>query len=217
VSEVTPPDDTVEPVGVYPAERVKAFADAVVAIAMTLLILPLMESVTEVAGNDDSAGHWFVEHQQQLFSFLLSFVIIAMFWISHHRQFSRVETVTTPLLWLMMAWLLTIVWLPVATSMSGQMSDEDTLVRVVYIGSMILTALMSLAIRLYLRSPPALHHIPDAAIVGGMAADIAMAVLFALALTISLVFPALSYYPLFLMFLSGPLQRVVARILGARR
>ena len=32
----------------YPAERPKAFIDAVVAIAMTLLILPLMDSVADL-------------------------------------------------------------------------------------------------------------------------------------------------------------------------
>ncbi len=34
-----------------PAERLKAFCDAVVAIAMTLLILPLMESVGDAAAD----------------------------------------------------------------------------------------------------------------------------------------------------------------------
>ena len=39
----------------YAAERMKAFVDAVVAIAMTLLILPLLESVSDVAGEDGRA------------------------------------------------------------------------------------------------------------------------------------------------------------------
>ncbi len=207
---------SVGPHATFPAERVKAFADAVVAIAMTLLILPLMESVTEVAGSGDSVGHWFAEHQQQLTSFVLSFVIIAMFWISHHRQFVGVHRVSTPLLWLLMAWLLTIVWLPVATSMSGQLSAEDPFVKVVYIGSMILVALTSLMIRLYLRRHPGLHDLPDDLLLRGIAADIATATLFAVALGLAVLFPVLTYYPLFLMFLSGPLQSVIARLLGAR-
>ncbi len=43
------PDDTGDE-KLYAAERPKAFFDAVVAIAMTLLILPLMESVGDVGG-----------------------------------------------------------------------------------------------------------------------------------------------------------------------
>ncbi|MBN9180660.1 MAG: DUF1211 domain-containing protein, partial [Microbacterium sp.] len=48
---------------IYDADRAKAFIDAVVAIAMTLLILPLMESVGEAAGADQGAAVWIEEHQ----------------------------------------------------------------------------------------------------------------------------------------------------------
>src|SRR6478735_6009389 len=68
-----------------PAERLKAFSDAVVAIAMTLLILPLMESVRDVAAHDLSTWEWLNENAGQLLSFALSFVLIANFWLTHHR------------------------------------------------------------------------------------------------------------------------------------
>jgi uncharacterized membrane protein len=201
----------------FAAERTKAFIDAVVAIAMTLLILPLMESVADVAESDDSVQEWFGEHHQQLLSFVLSFAIIAMFWISHHRLFAQVERVTVALLWISMAWLLTIVWLPVATAMSGRFSDEDPLVKTVYIGSMIATCLLSLATRLYLARHPALHDATPMALRRGMAVDVSMALLFGTALVLAIVFPALGYLPLFVMFLVGPLQSVVARVLGVPR
>lgn len=202
---------------VFTAERAKAFIDAVVAIAMTLLILPLMESVSDVAGEDLTAVHWFAEHQQQLVAFVVSFVIIAMFWINHHRLFSRVERVSIGLIWIAVAWLLSIVWLPVATSMSGQMRDDDPVVKIVYIGSMILTCLVTLAQRAYLRRHRELHDIPDRALLNGLAVDVSMAVLFGLALAITLAFPVLSYYPMFLMFLTGPVQTLFARLFGADR
>lgn len=196
--------------GFFTAERAKAFADAVVAIAMTLLILPLMESVADVASDDRSALHWFAEHQQQLMSFVLSFAIIALFWMTHHRVFATVETVTTPLLWIIMAWLLSIVWLPVATAMSGQMSNDDPFVKIVYIGSMVVTSLIMLAQRLYLRAHPSLHRITHDHLIGGVSADIAVAVLFAVALVISLLVPAVGYWALLIMALVSPLQRLLA-------
>lgn len=197
--------------GFFTSERAKAFADAVVAIAMTLLILPLMESVADVAGADRSALHWFAEHQQALISFLLSFAMIAMFWMTHHRVFASVETVTTPLLWIVMAWLLTIVWLPVATAMSGQMDSDDAFVKIVYIGSMMAIALMMLWQRLYLRAHPRLHHITEAHIVSGLSADIAMVVLFGVALAVAVFVPVIGYWALLVMLLVSPVQRVVAR------
>ncbi len=56
LSMTTPPPAPRDDVPTYAGERVKAFADAVVAIAMTLLILPLMESIADVAASDLSAA-----------------------------------------------------------------------------------------------------------------------------------------------------------------
>jgi uncharacterized membrane protein len=214
---VTDAQEVTEAEGFFTSERAKTFADAVVAIAMTLLILPLMDSVADVAGADRSALHWFGDHQQQLVSFLLSFAMIAMFWMTHHRVFSSVETVTTPLLWIVMAWLLTIVWLPVATAMSGQMDSGDPLVKAVYIGSMLAIALMMLWQRLYLRAHPRLHRITEAHIVSGVSADIAMIVLFAVALATAVFVPVIGYWSLLIMFLVSPVQRAVARRVARRR
>ena len=131
--------------GLFGAERASAFIDAVVAIAMTLLILPLMESVSDIGDAGGTTLLWLAEHEQQLVSFVLSFVIIAMFWMFHHRLFVLVEAITSGLMWLLVGWLLTIVWLPVATAITGAMDDDDNLVKIVYVGSMIATAFFSLS------------------------------------------------------------------------
>lgn len=193
------------------------FVDAVVAIAMTLLILPLMESVADVAEAGASAREWFGEHDQQLVSFVLSFVIIAMFWITHHRLYARVERVTIPLLCISMGWLLTIVWLPVATAMSGRFSDDDALVKVVYIGSMIATCLLTLATRGYLARHPELHDSSTTMLRRGMAVDIAQALLFGLSLLVAVTVRPVGYSALFLMVLVGPAQAAIARLLGVPR
>jgi len=206
---------TPERATVFSSERAKAFIDAVVAIAMTLLILPLMESISDAADDDRSSAHWFAEHQWQLVSFVLSFAIIVMFWINHHRMFARVDRVTTGLLWVSAAWLLSIVWLPVATAMTGRMRDDDTLAQTVYIGSMILVCLLTLTTRLYLRRHGELHGMPERDLREGAAADLAMAALFALALVVALLVPVIGYFALFLMLLTGWVQRLFARLLHA--
>lgn len=140
-----------------------------------------------------------------------------MFWMIHHRIFVLVEHATSALVWVTMAWLLSIVWLPVATAISGQMADSDLLAKVVYIGSLILTCLCSMLIRLYLRAHPALHTMPRKAIAIGIAVDAATATLFALSLAIALAFPQLGYLPLLLMLFGGPVQSAFASLAVKRQ
>jgi uncharacterized membrane protein len=196
-------------------DRTKAFLDAAVAIAMTLLILPLMESVADVAGADRSVAHWFGTHVQQLVAFVLSFIVIGMFWVVHHRLFTHIEKVSLTLLVLMLVWLLSIVWLPVATAMSGQMDAEDPLVRVVYIGSMMLPCLLTLAQRLHLLGHPDAYDRDEAWLRRGIAVDAALTILFGAVLALALLFPAVNYAWFFLvMGLTGPLQALLARVLA---
>lgn len=207
----------------YSADRAKAFVDAVVAIALTLLILPLLDAITGLADENEntnglpSAVTWFGENELLLISFLISFAVIAMFWINHHRMFSGVRRVNIMLLWMNVAWLLTIVWLPVATTMTSVLDSEDPLVKTSYIGTMALTCLLALVQQLYLRAHPALHDITRVALLRGMSANLAMATLFLLSLAVSIAFPALSYVPLFLLVLTGPLIEVYSRMFGVRR
>lgn len=177
---------------------------------MTLLILPLMESVSEAAGSGDDALTWIIEHQSQLVSFAI-IAIIAMFWMNHQRMLEDVRRVTTVLLWLLVPWMLTIVWLPVATALSGRMEDRDPVAKLVYIGSMILTSLLSLGIRLYLHRHPQLHEASSADLRLGIAADVSVAALFALALVLTLLFPVLGYYSLLVMIASGGVQALLNR------
>ena len=59
------------------SERIIAFTDAVVAVAITLLILPLMEFAT---GEADSGKEFFRRRGSLLGSFITSFWIIALMW-----------------------------------------------------------------------------------------------------------------------------------------
>ena len=55
---------------------------------MTLLILPLMESVGMRRPGRLSSFEWLNAERRQLLSFALSFVLIANFWLTHHRLFA---------------------------------------------------------------------------------------------------------------------------------
>lgn len=196
-------------------ERFTAFVDAVVAIAMTLLILPLMESVSEAASAKLSTAEFLGEHRGQLISFAVSFALIAMFWIEHHRVYAKVRSVSTPLILINVAWLFTIVWLPVATAMLGQM-PMDALQVTVYIGSLILTQLATLAAKVYLLRHPDMSDHPRAKLMSGIAGDVASTLLFGAALAVAVWVPDIGYFSLLLTLLTGPVSHLVGRALTAR-
>lgn len=195
----------------FSTERFKTFADAVVAIAMTLLILPLLESVSDAGGKSLTTGDFFAENGGQLFSFALSFLLIANFWMEHHRQYTEVTAITPALLWINIAWLATIVWLPVPTAMLGQM-DSDPLQETVYIGTLILTQVTTLGARLYLLRHPELTTADAQQVRLGVAGDAAAIILFGLALGIAALIGDQGYFALFLLLLTGMLAHALNRL-----
>lgn len=92
-------------VKVMSPERLIAFSDGVIAIAITLLILNLelpahYENMTFI--------QVFRESLTKFDSWLISFWIIGGFWISHHKLFSRVKKIDTTMLWYNLFFLLII-------------------------------------------------------------------------------------------------------------
>ncbi|MDP3952358.1 TMEM175 family protein [Microbacterium sp.] len=195
----------------FAPERLRAFVDAVVAIAMTLLILPLLESVSDAATDGTATGAFLVEHRGQIVSFVLSFVLIALFWMEHHRQYERVLRVSNPLLYINVAWMLTIVWLPVPTAMLGQM-DTDPLQAVLYIGTLILTQATTLAGKLYLMRHPELIDLTPERLRRGAIGDIAAIILFCVALPIAAWVHVVGYFALLLLAFSTPVEKLLDRL-----
>ena len=198
------------------AERLKFFTDAVVAIAMTLLILPLLESVSEAAGEQLSTLEFIEEHQAQLFSFVLSFVLIATFWVSHERLYSQVGTWHGLLMGLNFGWMFTIVFLPVATALVGSFGTDDALLAL-YVGTMLATSLFMAAMNIVVLRSAVLWEDGARPGYGGLSAALALTVLFTVALVGGLLLPPqFKFFALFLLFLTGPVQRVIRYALGRR-
>lgn len=94
-------------------ERLVFFCDAVVAIAITLLALNLkVDHVGPQFSFKDLANSW-----HSFAAFILSFAIIAVFWINHHRFFVYIKAIDAKLVTFNICWLLFIVLLPFTSSL----------------------------------------------------------------------------------------------------
>lgn len=198
------------------ADRLKAFTDGVVAIAMTLLILPLMEGVIDLGREGRTVLEYLREDQGELISFVMSFVLIASLWIGHHRLYDRVTRTSPGLLWLTVAWMFTIVWLPVPTAMVGAM-DDDAAQKSLYVGTLIAANLVLLLVRVHLRRHRELHDVPDGDLRSGIRADVVTVALFAVALAVAVGLPGIGYFAMFLMLLTSPVIRLLKRLDRAAR
>ncbi len=192
-----------------PVERLVFFTDAVVAIAMTLLILPLLESVSEAARDGLTTSEYLAEHDGQLIAFTLSFVIIATFWRSHDRLFGQAAFQDAGLAWLNIAWMLTIVWLPVVTAMVGAM-QTDSLQLALYIGSMLASSLCIFFLQWRLYHHPELLRPQDAEAPRLPRPFPVTSGFFVLALLIAIAVPRAGFWSL-LVLLADPVLEAVLR------
>jgi uncharacterized membrane protein len=68
-------------------DRLLTFVDAVVAIAITLLVLPLAEAGGEINEvGEGGAAELLRLHGDDLVGFALSFVVIARLWVGQHAS-----------------------------------------------------------------------------------------------------------------------------------
>ncbi len=98
--------------------RIAAFSDGVFAFAVTLLVLQL-----EVPKSGDLA-HELTALWPFFISFVISFFVIASYWVSHHRLFALIERYDGRLIWLNFLELFFIVLLPFTASLVGEHGDQ---------------------------------------------------------------------------------------------
>lgn len=105
-------------------ERIVMLTDAVVAIAMTLLVLPLIEAAPEV-DPDDVLG--FLADNWGLFlSFAISFLVIYVFWVEHRQLFAAMSRATSVIRVLNMLWLLVVAFIAFPTALIGREATTST-------------------------------------------------------------------------------------------
>lgn len=119
-------------------ERLVTFVDAIVAIAITLLILPVVDLVGTERGQHST--ELFAVPLGQLAVFLLSFVVIARLWVAHHAIFEHVHRYDAALVFWTLAWAFTIVFLPFPTELAVGTPAKQLSVRALYIGTMALSS-----------------------------------------------------------------------------
>jgi uncharacterized membrane protein len=129
----------------HPLERMIFFSDAVFAIVITLLVIEI--EAPHLAPGATFAHSWreIAHSGASLAAFVLSFLVIGRFWVSHHRLFSHVSRYDDRLLWPNLIFLMAIALMPFATAFFGR-NLSFVVPGLVYDLAMLACAVLSLAL-----------------------------------------------------------------------
>ncbi len=103
-------------------ERFINFTDAVVAIAITLMALPLID--IEGPGPDETVWQVISANSGTIIVFLFAFAIVANSWYQHNRIVNDMRGYDASVFWLNIAWIAVIAVIPWAANLYGSASDR---------------------------------------------------------------------------------------------
>jgi len=96
--------------------RLEAFSDGVFAIVITLLILDVRIPKVDYS----SLVQAMLDVVPKVLAYILSFIIVGIYWVSHHNTSHYVEKIDRTFVWLNVLLLLFVGFIPFPTSLLGQ-------------------------------------------------------------------------------------------------
>ena len=131
--------------------RVEFLTDGIFAVVMTLLVLDI--SVPQISSSHEAidsaaAGTELLDGLfdlwPKLLSFGISFIILAIYWLAHHRQFYYIKHVNRTLIWINFMFLMAICLLPFSASLLGEYHQQQISIFVFGANSIIIGSLLSI-------------------------------------------------------------------------
>lgn len=194
-------------------DRIVNLSDAVVAIAATLLVLPLVDTASEVTGTD--ALRILGDNWDELFAFLLSFAVICRFWLIHHSMFTRVTGFTQSLVWVNFLWLASIAFLPFPTELVSFAGHDNPGTSALYVGTMLVSSVASTAQLAIIARHPEIQSEDVRGTIRIRPAVVASATM-AVVLALVLIVPAVGLYAVLLLIPAGYVEGRIGRGRRAR-
>jgi uncharacterized membrane protein len=100
-------------------DRLETLTDGIFAIAMTLLVLNLQVPRIPAALASARLPHELSALWPKILSFVLSFVVVGVYWVGHHNQFHYIRRADRLFMWLNILFLLFIAVVPFSAGLLG--------------------------------------------------------------------------------------------------
>lgn len=129
--------------------RLEAFSDGVFAIVITLLILDIRFPEVDYS----QFGAALASLLPRILMYVLSFIIIGLYWVSHHNSMQVVKKIDRNFLWMNILLLLCVSFIPFPTSLVGRYPYQAWPI-IIYGGTLIVCNLIGTAMMFYLLRHP---------------------------------------------------------------
>ena len=82
------------------SERIQSLTDGIFAFAMTLLVINIDLPSTPHKIDPELLGKYLFSLWPDFFHYVLSFILLSLFWVEHHQQFYYVKKINRKALWI---------------------------------------------------------------------------------------------------------------------
>lgn len=196
--------------------RIEALVDGIFAVAMTLLVIDLRLPEHLHITSDAQLREALEELLPNFYSWLVSFIVLGVFWVGNHRVYTHVRHVDGGLVWRTILMLGGASLLPFASAVNGHMFSQ--LAQALYAAVMILIAFGSLLVARHIHRNPQLcaHPMDEATYVAICARLCGLGVIALLSVALAGLFPGSANCAFMLAWALRPLGNAVARRYAAQ-
>ena len=104
----------------FKTNRIEALSDGVFAIVMTLLVIELSVPLVSKLKASVELGGMLLEMWPKFFAFAISFLVLGIFWFTHHSQFHFIKRSNGMFVWINILFLLSVAFIPFSTALIGE-------------------------------------------------------------------------------------------------
>ncbi len=134
--------------GLKETARIETFSDGVFAIAITLLVLELIQILHSGHKGDPLSSY--LDHWSAFLAFFIGFCTILICWINHHHVFTYIRSVDSKIMWVNGFVLLVVTFTPFPTAILAEyFTKEGNTALAIFGGNYVMMAISSYAICAY--------------------------------------------------------------------
>jgi uncharacterized membrane protein len=141
--------------------RLETLVDGIFAIAMTILVLGITPPKPDISQAQAVLPGQIIDILPEVFIFVVSFLILAGFWLGHHRLFHFVRVIDSRLLWINIFLLISLVFIPFSTDVAGDYPDILVAVLLFHVNIIIIGLIFSYHAQYIFRSKDLCDHPVD--------------------------------------------------------